>query len=205
MSEFTFSLNIVTLLLQVGIALMLQVGIALLLQVGIALLLQVGIALLLQVGIALLLQVGIALMLQVGIALLLQVGIALLLQVGIALLLQVGIAASYALWAVSSTFTIFVIARVMAGVSKGNISLSTAIVADVATPEKRGKGMVGLDIGGIEIQHLHTGLAALTCCHLRSDKNTLVIPAGILQFCLCSCINMRRLISQQQQNEIKSQ
>ena len=53
---------------------------------------------------------------------------------------------SYALWAVSSTFAIFVIARVMAGISKGNISLSTAIVADVAPPEKRGKGMVGSDM-----------------------------------------------------------
>ena len=57
--------------------------------------------------------------------------------------LQVGIAMSYVLWAMSSTFTIFVIARIIAGMSKGNISLSTAIVADVSTPEKRGKGMVG--------------------------------------------------------------
>ena len=30
----------------------------------------------------------------------------------------------------------------MGGVSKGNVSLSTAIVADVTTPEKRSKGMV---------------------------------------------------------------
>lgn len=62
------------------------------------------------------------------------------------ILSAVGIAMSYALWAVSSTFTIFVIARIVAGVSKGNISLSTAIVADVAPPEKRGKGMALIGI-----------------------------------------------------------
>jgi len=46
------------------------------------------------------------------------------------------------LWAVSHNFTLFVIARIIGGLSKGNVSLSTAIVADILPQEKRGKGMV---------------------------------------------------------------
>lgn len=49
---------------------------------------------------------------------------------------------SYVLWALSRDFTVFVIARIVGGISKGNVSLSTAVVADVAPPEKRSKGMV---------------------------------------------------------------
>jgi predicted MFS family arabinose efflux permease len=57
------------------------------------------------------------------------------------------VAASYALWAVSHNFTLFVLARILGGVSKGNISLCTAIVADVLPPEKRGRGMVRVNRG----------------------------------------------------------
>lgn len=56
--------------------------------------------------------------------------------------LQVGVALSYALWAVSNNFLLFVLARVVGGLSKGNVSLSTAIVTDVTSVEKRSKGMV---------------------------------------------------------------
>ncbi|XP_076345402.1 major facilitator superfamily domain-containing protein rtet isoform X2 [Tachypleus tridentatus] len=52
-----------------------------------------------------------------------------------------GIATSYALWAVSHTFGLFVLSRVIGGLSKGNISLSTAIVTDVSSSKTRGKGM----------------------------------------------------------------
>lgn len=51
-------------------------------------------------------------------------------------------ALSYAVWAVSHSFVLFVVARIIGGLSKGNISVSTAVVADVTTPEKRSKGMV---------------------------------------------------------------
>ncbi|XP_062609493.1 major facilitator superfamily domain-containing protein 10-like isoform X1 [Saccostrea cucullata] len=54
---------------------------------------------------------------------------------------MVGVAASYALWAVSHNFTLFVIARIIGGLSKGNVSISTAVIADIFPPEKRGKGM----------------------------------------------------------------
>jgi MFS family permease len=64
----------------------------------------------------------------------------------IMLLSMVGIASSYALWAVSSNFSIFVIARIIGGISKGNVSLSTAVVADICPPSKRGKVMAVIGI-----------------------------------------------------------
>jgi len=53
------------------------------------------------------------------------------------------VALSYSVWAVSHNFTLFVLARVIGGISKGNVSISTAVVTDVTPPEKRSKGMVG--------------------------------------------------------------
>lgn len=35
----------------------------------------------------------------------------------------------------------FLISRTIGGLSRGNIGLSTAVMADVLEPEKRGKGM----------------------------------------------------------------
>ncbi|KAJ1525797.1 hypothetical protein ONE63_009000 [Megalurothrips usitatus] len=53
----------------------------------------------------------------------------------------VGIASSYALWAVSHSFIVFVLARFIGGLSKGNVSLSMSIMADVSSNKKRGVGM----------------------------------------------------------------
>lgn len=54
---------------------------------------------------------------------------------------QFGIASSYGLWAISKNFGIFVLARFVGGLSKGNISLSMAVITDVSNKENRGKGM----------------------------------------------------------------
>ena len=51
--------------------------------------------------------------------------------------------ASYVVWACSWNFTIFVIARIIGGLCKGNVTISTAIITDVTTVKNRGKGMVG--------------------------------------------------------------
>ena len=53
-----------------------------------------------------------------------------------------GVLASYAVWAYSWNFTIFVIARIIGGLSKGNVTISTAIMAGVTSTKNRGKGMV---------------------------------------------------------------
>ena len=51
---------------------------------------------------------------------------------------------SYALWAVSRSFPLFVLARIVAGFSKGNIGISTAVVVDVTPVDRRNRGMVSL-------------------------------------------------------------
>eukprot|EP00092_Neocalanus_flemingeri_P004462 GFUD01004801.1.p1 GENE.GFUD01004801.1~~GFUD01004801.1.p1 ORF type:complete len:469 (-),score=113.46 GFUD01004801.1:294-1700(-) len=57
------------------------------------------------------------------------------------ILTTIGISISYLLWVLSSNFAIFVLARIIGGLSKGNVSLSTAIITDVSTTANRGKGM----------------------------------------------------------------
>ncbi|XP_064600293.1 major facilitator superfamily domain-containing protein 10-like [Liolophura sinensis] len=64
----------------------------------------------------------------------------------IMLLTLVGISSSYVLWALSRNFTVFVLARIVGGLSKANINLSTAIVTDVSSSRTRGKGMAFIGI-----------------------------------------------------------
>ncbi|OWR50956.1 hypothetical protein KGM_205894 [Danaus plexippus plexippus] len=62
------------------------------------------------------------------------------------LICLIGIALSHALWSCASTFSLFVLARFIGGLSKANVSLSMAVVTD-ATDEKtraRGMALVGL-------------------------------------------------------------
>lgn len=59
----------------------------------------------------------------------------------------IGISISYLFWSFSShLFSIFLIFRTIGGLSKGNISLSTAIVTDVSSESDRGKGMALIGI-----------------------------------------------------------
>lgn len=51
---------------------------------------------------------------------------------------------SYFLWSISYDFTIFVLARIVGGISKGNVSLSMAIVTDLSSVSNRGAGMVNV-------------------------------------------------------------
>jgi len=62
------------------------------------------------------------------------------------LLSTTGVALSYALWVNASTFSLFVLARIVGGLSKGNVSLATAIITDVSTPKTRQKGMAMIGI-----------------------------------------------------------
>nr|XP_018909921.1 PREDICTED: major facilitator superfamily domain-containing protein 10 [Bemisia tabaci] len=59
----------------------------------------------------------------------------------ILLICLVGIMVSYFLWSISYDFTIFVLARIVGGISKGNVSLSMAIVTDLSSVSNRGAGM----------------------------------------------------------------
>ncbi|KAI8046378.1 major facilitator superfamily domain-containing protein 10 [Drosophila gunungcola] len=52
-----------------------------------------------------------------------------------------GIALSYLIWACSSNFALFVLARFVGGISKGNISLCMSVITDVSSVKTRGRGM----------------------------------------------------------------
>ncbi|XP_077877045.1 major facilitator superfamily domain-containing protein 10 isoform X4 [Ictidomys tridecemlineatus] len=49
--------------------------------------------------------------------------------------------AAVPVWAASRSFAAFLASRVIGGISKGNVSLSTAIVADLGSPPARSQGM----------------------------------------------------------------
>lgn len=58
----------------------------------------------------------------------------------------VGLIISYLLWALSRNFGIFLLSRVVGGISKGNVSLSTAIIADLPSPQARSRGMAMIGV-----------------------------------------------------------
>ena len=60
-----------------------------------------------------------------------------------------GLALSYLIWGLSGNFWILIIARLVGGVMGGNLSVATAVVADVTPKEKRTSGMaiVGIAFG----------------------------------------------------------
>ncbi|KAG3277005.1 major facilitator superfamily domain containing 10 [Ictidomys tridecemlineatus] len=62
------------------------------------------------------------------------------------LLSLAGLVASYAVWAASRSFAAFLASRVIGGISKGNVSLSTAIVADLGSPPARSQGMAVIGV-----------------------------------------------------------
>ncbi|XP_053107878.1 major facilitator superfamily domain-containing protein 10 isoform X1 [Hemicordylus capensis] len=64
----------------------------------------------------------------------------------IMLLTVIGLIASYSLWAISRSFEIFLFSRIVGGISKGNVSLSTAIIADLQCPKARSKGMAMIGV-----------------------------------------------------------
>ncbi|XP_034861323.1 major facilitator superfamily domain-containing protein 10 isoform X6 [Mirounga leonina] len=59
---------------------------------------------------------------------------------------EAGLATSYAVWAASRSFAAFLASRVIGGISKGNVSLSTAIVADLGSPSARSRGMAVIGV-----------------------------------------------------------
>ncbi|NP_001399440.1 major facilitator superfamily domain-containing protein 10 isoform 5 [Mus musculus] len=73
-----------------------------------------------------------------------------------------GLAISYAVWATSRSFKAFLASRVIGGISKGNVNLSTAIVADLGSPPTRSQGMASsVTLGFHTAAHLLSPLALL--------------------------------------------
>uniref|UniRef100_A0A1A8IQ06 Major facilitator superfamily domain-containing protein 10 n=2 Tax=Nothobranchius kuhntae TaxID=321403 RepID=A0A1A8IQ06_NOTKU len=62
------------------------------------------------------------------------------------ILTTLGLMSSYAVWAVSRSFGMFLLFRVIGGVCKGNVSLCTAVVADLPCPKARNRGMAMIGV-----------------------------------------------------------
>jgi predicted MFS family arabinose efflux permease len=58
------------------------------------------------------------------------------------LVFQIGNIISTALWTFASSFSIFLWARIVGGLSEGNVQLSIAIISDVTDESNRSKGLV---------------------------------------------------------------
>lgn len=46
------------------------------------------------------------------------------------------------MWAIASNFALFVLARIIGGATKGNVSLAYSIMTDISEEKTRAKGMV---------------------------------------------------------------
>lgn len=88
-----------------------------------------------------------------------------------------GVAFSYAVWAVSHNFTLFVISRIIGGISKGNISLSTAVVTDVCSTKVRGKGMALIGIAFSVGFIIGPMIGAQFAVNLKSSSDFYIFPA----------------------------
>ncbi|XP_041854311.1 major facilitator superfamily domain-containing protein 10 [Melanotaenia boesemani] len=62
------------------------------------------------------------------------------------ILTTLGLMSSYGVWAVSRSFSMFLLFRVIGGICKGNVSLCTAIIADLPCPKARNRGMAMIGV-----------------------------------------------------------
>ncbi|KAJ1549011.1 hypothetical protein HK405_011319 [Cladochytrium tenue] len=57
------------------------------------------------------------------------------------LLSMLGNALSMTLWVFSGSFTVFVLSRIVGGLTEGNVQMSVAMITDLTTPETRSRGL----------------------------------------------------------------
>ncbi|XP_067615464.1 major facilitator superfamily domain-containing protein 10 isoform X2 [Eurosta solidaginis] len=103
------------------------------------------------------------------------------------LLCGFGIALSYFLWVLSSNFALFVLARFVGGISKGNISLCMSIITDVSSVKTRSFGMalvgVAFSIGFIA----GPIIGALFARSLNKSEESWYMAPSLCAFTLAMC------------------
>ena len=58
------------------------------------------------------------------------------------LLSMIGNALSMALWVFAKSFSVFVLSRIVGGLTEGNVQMSIAMISDLTPPETRSKHLV---------------------------------------------------------------
>ena len=106
-----------------------------------------------------------------------------------------GVSLSYLVWLQSKeSFLLFVVSRTIGGLSKGNVSLSTAVVADTSTENKRGKGMAMIGIAfsiGFIVGPL---LGAMFAAHSRARGVTTSETFFYLPALFALCLSLLNII-----------
>lgn len=97
-----------------------------------------------------------------------------------------GIMSSYGLWALSSNFGLFVLARFVGGLSKGNISLSMAIITDVSNKHNRGKGMALVGIAFSLAFILGPMVGAIFSRFSDKTNENWFVPPALFAMCLAA-------------------
>jgi predicted MFS family arabinose efflux permease len=54
---------------------------------------------------------------------------------------MIGNALSMALWIFSASFPVFLLSRIIGGLTEGNVQMSIAMITDITTPETRSRGL----------------------------------------------------------------
>ncbi|CAM4775846.1 unnamed protein product [Rotaria magnacalcarata] len=81
------------------------------------------------------------------------------------LLSMIGISLSYAIWCVSYNLTIFMLARVIGGLSKANVAIILAIVSDSTTENERNRAMAWIG-AAFSLGFIFGPLLGAICSHL---------------------------------------
>ena len=58
------------------------------------------------------------------------------------ILIKIGNALSTGLWMFAASFEVFLLSRVVAGLTESNVGVSLAMLSDITTPEEKSKSMV---------------------------------------------------------------
>ncbi|CAF0757629.1 unnamed protein product [Adineta steineri] len=83
------------------------------------------------------------------------------------LLSMIGISLSYAVWCISFNLTVFMIARIIGGLSKANVAIILAIVSDSTTENERNRAMASAWIGAaFSLGFIFGPLLGALCSHL---------------------------------------
>lgn len=94
-----------------------------------------------------------------------------------------GSAISYILWAMSDSFLLFLVARTVAGISEANVSISTAIIADLKGENSRSKGMAVIGVA-FSIAFVVGPLVGACFTKTMLAGNTFFIAPALFSLCL---------------------
>lgn len=96
------------------------------------------------------------------------------------LMAMLGTCISYLIWINCTSFAWFFLSRVVGGISKGSVTIVTAIMSDITDKDDRGKGMAVIGISfsvGFIVGPLCGAYFAASATTISSTQNPFILPA----------------------------